>query len=50
MVYINEVNARRGNLHYGFIGLGLRNRNIYKFEGFRTAGLLYLNGFHVCLD
>ena len=50
MVDINEVHARGGNLHYCFIGLGLWNRYLYKFESFRAARLLYLNGFHVRLD
>ena len=50
MISVNEVHARGGDLHHRFVGFGLRNRNVYKFEGFGSAGLLYLNGFHESLD
>ena len=50
MVNVNEIHTGGGNLHYRFVGFGLRNRNLYQFEGFRAAGLLYLDGFHVRLD
>jgi hypothetical protein len=50
MVNINEIHPRGCDLHHGFIGLGLWNWNVYKFEGFGAARLPYLNGFHVRLD
>ena len=50
MVNVNEIDARSGDLHHGFVGFGLRNRNLHQFEGFRAAGLFYLDGFHVRLD
>ena len=47
LVNIDKVHSRRGDLHHGLVGLGLRNRQVRQLQNFLSTGLLQLDRFHV---
>ena len=47
VINIDKVDARRIDLHNGFVRFRLRNGQIHQFHDFGPTGLLYLYGFHI---
>ena len=49
VIDVDKVDARRFDLHHGFVRFRLRNRQVHQFHDFRPTRSLYLYGFHIWL-
>ncbi len=47
VIDVNKVDARRRDLHHGFVRFRLRDRQLHQFHHFRPTRLLYLYGLHL---